>query len=82
MVISQVVFFAICRANRAPKMVIIRAQSFMVVGIVVGVGFVGSRVVTRIRPVKRLPIARRIRGLVRVGGSSFMVDVVVRGVLS
>lgn len=46
----------------------------------VGVGFVGRRVTIRIRPATRLPMARRIRGLERVGGISFIVDVVVRGV--
>lgn len=77
--ISQVVFFAIWRAKSAPRVAIIIAVSFMEVGIVVGVGFVGRRVVMRIKPVTRLPIARRISGLERVGDESFIVDVVVRG---
>lgn len=61
-------------------MVTIIAVSFMEVGIVVGVGFVGRRVTIRIKPATRLPMARRISGLERVGGISFIVDVVVRGV--
>lgn len=61
-------------------MVTIIAVSFMEVGIVVGVGFVGRRVIIRIKPATRLPMARRISGLERVGGISFIVDVVVRGV--
>lgn len=79
-VISQVVFFATWKANSAPRVATIIAVSFMEVGIVVGVGFVGRSVATRIKPATRLPIARRISGLERVSGVSFIVDIVVRGV--
>lgn len=61
-------------------MVIIMAVSFIEVGIVVGVGFVGRRVAIRIKPATRLPMARRISGLERDGGVSFIFDIVVRGV--
>lgn len=61
-------------------MAIIIAVNFIEVGIVVGVGFVGRRVAMRIKPATRLPMARRMSGLERVGGESFVVDVVVRGV--
>lgn len=56
------------------------AVSFIEVGIVVGAGFVGRMVAMRIKPATRLPMARRIRGLERVGNVSFIVDVIVRGV--
>lgn len=51
----------------------------MEIGIVVGVGFIGKIVVMSKRPVRILPIARRIMGLVRFLGVSVMLDVVVRG---
>lgn len=62
---SLVVWFASSMAYKRPRIVRSKAESFVVVDIVMIVVFVVVIVVVINRPVKMLPKARRVIGLVR-----------------
>lgn len=61
-------------AISSPRMVTIRADIFVVGGIVIVIIDVGGMFVVRVNPAKMLPMAKRIIGLVRFGLFSLIGD--------
>lgn len=62
--------------SRMPIVVTIRADSFVIGGIVMVIMVVGGMFMIRINPAKMLPRAKRMIGLIRFGLFSLMGEVV------